>query len=112
MRSMYRAAVLLTSLVAAAPAIAQPAERSGKQVVDAQCAKCHQEGKNGAPKIGDRDAWSQRLKQGIDNTVRSAIRGHGGMPARGDKADLTDNEIRRAILYMFNPAGAAQDSRK
>ena len=84
----------------------QPGERSGKQVVDAQCAKCHLEGKGGAPKIGDRDAWTQRLKKGLDNTVREAIKGHGGMPARGDKADLTDSEVRSAILYMFNPGGA------
>lgn len=80
------------------------AERTGAQVVKAQCAKCHQEGVGGAPKIGERNAWRPRLTQGIDNLVRSAIRGHGGMPPRGDKADLTDGEIRSAILYMYNPA--------
>lgn len=87
-----------------ASAKAMAAERSGEQVVKAQCAKCHQEGVGGAPKIGDRNAWRPRLTQGIDNLVRSAIRGHGGMPPRGDKADLTDGEIRSAILYMYNPA--------
>ena len=91
------------------------AERSGEQVVKAQCAKCHQAGAGGAPKIGDRDAWRPRLTQGVDNLVRSAIRGHGGMPPRGDKADLTDGEIQSAILYMYNPsappkAGAAPSS--
>ena len=86
----------------------QPGERSGKEVVDAQCSKCHMEGKGGAPKIGDRDAWTQRLKKGLDATVREAIKGHGGMPARGDKADLTDREVRNAILYMFYPGSAGQ----
>ena len=80
------------------------AERSGAQVVKAQCAKCHQEGVGGAPKIGDRDAWRPRLTQGIDILVRSAVRGHGGMPPRGDKADLTDAEIRSAVLYMYDPS--------
>ncbi|HEU4352061.1 MAG TPA: c-type cytochrome [Burkholderiales bacterium] len=79
------------------------AERGGAQVVKAQCSKCHQDGKGGAPKIGDREAWSKRLNQGIDRAVSSAIHGHGGMPPRGDKADLTDGEVRAAILYMFNP---------
>jgi cytochrome c5 len=79
------------------------AERSGAQVVKAQCAKCHQDGKGGAPKIGDREAWSKRLNQGIDHAVHSAISGHGGMPPRGDKADLTDGEVRAAILYMYDP---------
>ena len=79
------------------------AERSGEQVVKEQCSKCHQDGKNGAPKIGDRDAWKPRLTQGVDNLVRSAIRGHGGMPPRGERADLTDSEIRGAILYLYDP---------
>src|SRR5688572_3426643 len=48
------------------------AERKGEQVVKAQCSKCHQSGLNGAPRIGDRDAWVQRLKRGLDNLVRSA----------------------------------------
>jgi cytochrome c5 len=83
------------------------AERSGAQVVKAQCSKCHDKGVGGAPKIGDRAAWTPRLKDGMDSAVRSAIRGHGGMPARGGMADLTDNEIRAAVTYMFNPASAA-----
>jgi cytochrome c5 len=82
-------------------------ERSGKQIVDAQCAKCHAKGEGGAPRIGDRNAWAPRLKQGVDALVLSATRGHGGMPPRGDKADLTDGELKAAITYMFNPASAA-----
>ena len=88
------------------------AERSGAQVVTAQCYKCHQDGKGGAPKIGDREAWSKRLNQGIDRAVSSAIHGHGGMPPRGDKADLTDAEVRAAILYMFNPKAPAKAEAK
>ena len=88
----------------AAPA----AERSGEQVVKAQCSKCHETGKGGAPRMGDRAAWTPRLKYGLDSAVRSAIRGHGGMPARGGLAELTDGEVRAAVVYMFNPgAGAA-----
>ena len=80
---------------------APPAERTGEQVVKAQCIKCHQAGTGGAPKIGDRDAWIPRLKHGLDLTVQSAIKGHGGMPARGGLPDLTDREVRNAIIYMF-----------
>jgi cytochrome c5 len=88
------------------------AERTGPQVVKAQCSKCHQDGKGGAPKIGDREAWSKRLSQGIDHAVHSAISGHGGMPPRGDKADLTDGEVRAAILYMFDPKAPAKAEAK
>lgn len=82
------------------------AERSAELIVKTQCIKCHGEGVGGAPKIGDLQAWVPRMKQGLGHAVRSAIRGHGGMPPRGGQANLTDAELRSAILYMYNPAGA------
>lgn len=97
---------ILLSVVAIAlalPVHARAAERGGEQIVKAQCVKCHGTGVNGAPKIGDQAAWRPRLKNGLDKTVASAIHGHGNMPARGGMADLTDPEVRAAILYMFNP---------
>lgn len=92
--------------------------RTSETVVQAQCAKCHQPGKEGAPRIGDRPAWTPRLAKGLDGLVTSAVHGHGGMPARGGMPDLSRDEIRGAILYMFNyglppvpppPATAAAD---
>jgi len=97
--------------VESAGAKEMPGAMTGQQVVQAQCYKCHQEGLHGAPRIGDRDAWIQRLKLGVDHAVRSAVRGHGGMPPRGDRADLTDNEIRNAILYMYNPGATAKSGK-
>lgn len=103
---------LIIAMIACAAALtprelrAQSGERSGEQVVRAQCFKCHEAGVGGAPRIGDRAAWAPRLKNGLDNTVRSAIRGHGGMPARGGMADLTDSELRSAIVYMFSKGAA------
>jgi cytochrome c5 len=81
--------------------------RSGKEIVDAQCAKCHGTGAGGAPRIGDRAAWRARLTQGYDKVVASAIHGHGAMPARGGMADLTDAEFRGAINYMMNSPSPA-----
>ena len=105
-RTGVAATALLALSLASGFAVAQPAERSGKEVVDVQCSRCHLEGKGGAPRVGDRDAWVQRLKKGLDATVREAIKGHNGMPPRGDKADLTDREVRNAILYMYYPGNA------
>jgi len=75
--------------------------RSGEAIVKAKCADCHATGKGGAPRIGDSTAWVGRAKDGFDSLVQSAIRGHGGMPARGGMADLTDPEMRSAVTYMF-----------
>jgi cytochrome c5 len=83
-----------------------PVARTGKFLVESQCGKCHQTGANGAPRIGDRDAWVQRLKRGMDDVVRSAFNGHGPMPAKGGLSDVTINELRAAVTYMFNPASA------
>lgn len=92
---------------AANEAQAQGAERSGEQIVKMQCVKCHEAGVGGAPRIDDRTAWAPRMSRGLDATVRSAIRGHGAMPARGGMADLSDTELRAAILFMLYPAGTA-----
>jgi cytochrome c5 len=85
-----------------------PAPRTGEEIVKAQCIKCHRDGVQGAPKIGDRDAWIPRLKNGLDNTVRSAMNGHGGMPARGGMADLSDAELRSAVIYLFRGSEGAR----
>lgn len=82
--------------------------RSGEQVVKERCQECHGEGKNGAPKIGDLEAWKPRLQNGVEPLVKSAIGGHKGMPARGGMASLSDAEIRAAVSHMVGQtAGAA-----
>jgi cytochrome c5 len=78
-----------------------PADRTGEQIVKMQCVKCHGEGLNGAPRIGDKAAWIDRAKLGFDSVVRSAINGHGAMPSRGGMPNLTDSEMRAAVTYMF-----------
>lgn len=83
-----------------------PGARTGEQIVAARCITCHGKGVNGAPRIGDRDAWISRVKQGLDVVVRSAINGHGAMPPRGGMADLTDAELRSAVIYMFSKSNA------
>jgi cytochrome c5 len=82
--------------------------RTGQQIVEAKCVSCHGTGVGGAPKIGDRGAWTPRVSKGLDSVVASAIHGHGAMPPRGGMADLTDVEIRSAVLYMFNAGMGAK----
>jgi cytochrome c5 len=94
--------------VAAPAAPAGSQERTGAQVVDASCGKCHVTGERGAPKIGDRNAWIQRAKRGLDSVYASALKGHAGMPARGGMAEFSDTEVKRAVEHMLNAgAGAA-----
>ncbi len=104
---------LLAGLAAAAAALpSYAADKSGADVVKAQCSHCHEKGTANAPKIGDKAAWAPRMSRGIDALVLLAIRGHGGMPPRGGKAELTDSELRSAVLYMFDPTGATKPPAK
>ena len=48
---------------APAAATAKSSARSGEQIVRATCGNCHNAGLNGAPKIGDRAAWTKRVVQ-------------------------------------------------
>lgn len=80
--------------------------RTGEQVVQTVCAACHQTGAAGAPKIGDKAAWSARIALGAEALTKSVIVGKGAMPPKGGGADLTDAEIARAVVLMANQSGA------
>ena len=76
----------------------------GKQVYDAGCVACHGAGIAGAPRVGDSDAWADRIGAGIENTVANAINGFQGsqgmMPAKGGNPSLSDEEVEAAVEYM------------
>ncbi len=80
--------------------------KSGQEIYDGVCAGCHNVGAAGAPKNGDKGAWSARLTQGYDKLVEHAIKGIRGMPARGGNPDLDDIEVARAVAVMGNSVGA------
>ncbi len=80
--------------------------KSGEDVYKAVCSACHASGAAGAPKFGDDEAWSARIKQGEQALLASALKGKGAMPPRGGGANLSDLEVERAMVYMANKAGA------
>lgn len=102
--------IVLALALAPQAALAQGSGRSAEQIVQAQCAKCHETGENGAPRIGDREAWVPRLRLGLDAVIAAATKGHGNMPARGGMADLTDPEFRSAVVYLINRGSASAEA--
>ncbi|MCL2657050.1 MAG: c-type cytochrome [Betaproteobacteria bacterium] len=79
--------------------------QTGEQVVTAVCGSCHASGALNAPKIGEASQWGPRIAQGLATLTKHATSGFNQMPARGGNADLTDEEIVRAIAYMANKSG-------
>src|ERR1035437_10019305 len=64
-------------------ASAQGRERAGKEIVEAVCAACHRTGANGAPKIGDQEAWAKLESQGLTSLTAVALKGIRRMPPHG-----------------------------
>ncbi len=81
-----------------------PKLAAGKTAYDTNCAACHDAGMMGAPKPGDKAAWSPRIAQGIEVMTKKSIEGFqgkaGAMPAKGGNASLTDDEVANAVAYM------------
>jgi cytochrome c5 len=100
------AAVAAAAPAAAAAPIAGPAVASadtGKKTYDTACFACHGAGIAGAPKFGDKAAWSARIGQGSSVLYEHAIKGFQGkagvMPPKGGSA-LPDADIKAAVDYM------------
>jgi cytochrome c5 len=98
------------STVALADTSAPKGVLTGEQVFEQVCKTCHEAGIAGAPKVGDKAAWSARIAQGEKTVLQHAIAGFQGktgvMPAKGGNADLTDVEVERAVVFMANKVGA------
>ncbi|NKF22028.1 cytochrome c5 family protein [Solimonas sp. C16B3] len=80
---------------------------TGEQVYSKVCTGCHAAGVLGAPKVGDKAAWSERLKaqDGVDGLLKKAESGLNAMPPRGGDASLSDDELKGAIEYMLKQTG-------
>lgn len=80
--------------------------RTGESIYKNLCISCHGTGAGGAPKLGDTAAWGSRIAKGFDVLVNHALNGFNAMPAKGGAADLTEDEIKRAVAYIANGSGA------
>lgn len=83
---------------AATPVASGP--RSGSDVYNASCMACHSTGAAGAPKLGDKAAWSPLIAQGKPTLYEHAINGIRGMPPRGTCMSCSDAEIEAAVDHM------------
>ncbi len=67
------------------------------------CAACHDTGAGGAPK-SDKAAWAPRIAKGLETLVKHAVEGFQGdggvMPAKGGRADLTDEQVKVTVEWM------------
>ena len=77
-------------------------EVSGANVYQSACFACHGTGAAGAPKLGDKAAWSARITKGNATLLEHAMNGFNAMPAKGGNMALTEAEITAAIEHMVS----------
>ncbi len=82
----------------------------GKTTYESVCFACHGQGIAGAPKFGDKEAWGPRIEKGLETLHEHALKGFTGssgsmMPAKGGRADLSDEAVMAAVDYMVSAAG-------
>jgi cytochrome c5 len=80
--------------------------KSGEEVYKQICQACHATGVLNAPKTGDKAAWAKPISTGLEAVAANAIKGVRQMPARGGNPELSDLEVKSAIVYMANQSGA------
>ncbi len=89
---------------AAAPAV----PKDGAELYSSVCQVCHGAGIGGAPKAGDKAAWAPRLAQGTATLYQHALQGYNGkagvMPAKGGRADLSDDLIKAGVDHLVGLA--------
>ncbi len=74
---------------------------NGKNIYEENCSVCHTEGKLGAPKLGDKTAWSPLIAKNIDVLVENVVKGKNH-PTNGDCKLCTTGEIMDAVKYIVS----------
>lgn len=102
------AAPIVAVAIPATAAAGASAAAGGEGVYKNACVACHGAGIAGAPKAGDKAAWSPRIAQGKPTLYDHAVKGYQGkagvMPAKGGNAALPDADVKAAVDYMVSLA--------
>ena len=101
-------ALAIKAPAGAGPSVAMAVPKNGKDLFDSVCTSCHGAGIAGAPKAGDKSAWSARIAEGKPTLYQHALNGFQGksgvMPAKGGRTDLPDDLIKQGVDYMVSLA--------
>jgi Cytochrome c5 len=74
---------------------------SGKDVYLENCAVCHDQGVNGAPKIGDKKVWVPLIAQNMDVLIERTMHSDAH-PKQGACKLCSTGELIEAIKYMVS----------
>lgn len=71
-----------------------------KSIYQGTCFACHGTGAAGAPKMGDKAAWKDRIAKGMDTLFKHAINGFNAMPPKGGNGGLSEDEVKAVVKFI------------
>lgn len=74
---------------------------NGQSIYNENCAVCHNDGKLGAPKIGDKELWKSLIAQNMDVLIENTVNGKKHLK-NGGCDQCTTIEVIEAIKYMVS----------
>lgn len=74
---------------------------NGVNIYNENCAVCHNEGKQGAPKMGDKQVWSALIAKNMDVLIGNTLDSKNH-PKNGGCKQCTTNEVIEAIKYILS----------
>lgn len=108
-RTVAALGLAVAALLAQAADPAKPASGNdrGRQVYRFACAKCHDSGLNGAPKVSDRAVWIARTPEWAAVLESHAVNGWVDMPPKGGCRHLAADDVTAAVGYIRTQLGSA-----
>lgn len=79
----------------------------GKQIYQQHCAICHNNGKLGAPILGDKKSWKPIIAKNIDVLFANTIYGYNKMPAKGGCKKCSNSELEASVKYIVEQSKSA-----
>lgn len=99
----YLKSVVSQDPLAIAPSYHQQSMIRGEEVYRVVCTTCHQDGRMGAPRIGDGENWTDRVKtSGLDGLYKNAVNGYNSMPYKGACVTCSKQDVESAVDYLLN----------
>lgn len=73
----------------------------GMRIYNKVCSECHNDGKNGAPRLDEALDWKRRIFQGEEVLDQHALNGYLKMPAKGGHPELSQQDIIDAVHFII-----------
>ena len=102
--STITALVIALGMLSSQGAVAAGIVKAGEFVYNKHCIECHGTGKKGAPILGDKDAWAERIKKKETLLADHAFFGHRKMPNLANCSSCTHQDYANAVAYMVSKA--------